>query len=62
MKRDRKCLLCGEDDWTLQVRQNQSGSGDNPTVWNTSEVREWVCKCGGYAEQIDDDDSEEVGA
>jgi hypothetical protein len=44
-KPDQACPKCGKDEWELKTRPGKAGSGE---VWNTGEVREWVCPCGHF--------------
>lgn len=49
-KPDHPCPKCGKNEWELKTRPGKSGSAD---VWDTGEVKEWVCPCG-YFERVDD--------
>jgi hypothetical protein len=44
-KREHACPRCGKNEWELQTRPGKAGTGK---VWDTGEVKEWVCLCGYY--------------
>jgi hypothetical protein len=48
-QRDHACPRCNKNEWELKTRPGKAGSGG---VWDTGEVKEWVCTCG-YFERVD---------
>jgi hypothetical protein len=48
-KQDRKCPKCGRE-MKSETRLGKAGTGTpgGGTIWNTGQVKEWVCECGYY--------------